>query len=75
MQVQELMASRDRKIKARAKYEEYVKTEDRSRYGTDYTKWTMWCPEDEEDDLFNSCTPSNPQFKALEKDIDERHRK
>jgi hypothetical protein len=43
--------------------------------GTDYTKWDLFCPEDEEDDLFNNMTPSNPAFKAMEKDMDERHRK
>lgn len=44
-----------------------------TEYGTDYTKWDMWCPEDEEDDLINSCTPNNPAFRAMEKDINERH--
>jgi hypothetical protein len=41
--------------------------------GTDYAKWDMWCPEDEEDDLFNSLTP--PDCKAMEKDINDRHKK
>jgi hypothetical protein len=44
-------------------------------YGTDYTKWDMWCPEDEEDDLFNSLTPNNPAFRTMERDIDERHKR
>lgn len=44
-------------------------------YGTDYTKWGMWCPEDEEDDLFNSLTPNQPAFQAMEKDINERHKR
>lgn len=41
--------------------------------GTDYTRWDMWCPEDEEDDMVNSCTPNSPEFRAMEKDINERH--
>ncbi|KAG2500046.1 hypothetical protein HYH03_002326 [Edaphochlamys debaryana] len=72
--VKELMASRERKLHARVRYEEYVKTQDKSRFGTDYNKWDIWCPEDEEDDIFNSMAPNTPQFKAMEKDIDERHR-
>jgi hypothetical protein len=35
----------------------------------------MWCPEDEEDDLFNSLTPNNPAFRAMERDIDDRHKR
>ena len=32
--------------------------------------------EDEEDDMINSITPThNPTFRAMEKDIDERHRR
>jgi len=44
-----------------------------STTGTDYTKWDMWCPEDEEDELFNSLTP--PECKAMEKDINDRHKR
>jgi hypothetical protein len=72
--VKELMANRERKLKARARYEEYVKTKDSSRFGTDYNKWDIWCPEDEEDDVFNSLGPNTPQFRAMEKDIDDRHK-
>lgn len=72
--VKELIANRERKLRARARYEEYVKSQDRSEYGTDYTKWDIWCPEDEEDDMINSIGPNTPQFRAMEKDIDERHR-
>lgn len=46
---------------------------DQTSAATDYRKWDMWCPEDEEDDLINSITPNTPAFRALEKDIDERH--
>lgn len=116
--VQELQVNRERKLKARQKYEEYVQVgeqvctqrperqlrHDRAQtmlikgfsgvmlpchchtlqanksqavgaYGTDYTKWDMWCPEDEEDDLFNSLTPNNPAFRAMERDIDDRHKR
>ncbi|KAG2450163.1 hypothetical protein HYH02_000265 [Chlamydomonas schloesseri] len=72
--VKELIANRERKLRARMMYEEYVRTKDQSRFGTDYTKWDIWCPEDEEDDLINSIGPNTAQFKAMEKDIDERHR-
>ncbi|GLI69147.1 hypothetical protein VaNZ11_013704 [Volvox africanus] len=72
--VKELMANRERKLRARVRYEEYVKSQDKTQFGTDYTKWDIWCPEDEEDDLINSIGPNTPQFKAMEKDIDERHR-
>ncbi|GIL99722.1 hypothetical protein Vretimale_4862 [Volvox reticuliferus] len=72
--VKELMANRERKLRARARYEEYVKSQDKTQFGTDYTKWDIWCPEDDEDDLINSIGPNTPQFKAMEKDIDERHR-
>eukprot|EP00198_Chlamydomonas_reinhardtii_P013934 XP_001703271.1 TPR domain-containing protein [Chlamydomonas reinhardtii] len=72
--VKELIANRERKLRARAMYEEYVRTKDQSRFGTDYTKWDIWCPDDEEDDLINSVGPNTPQFRAMEKDIDERHR-
>ena len=79
--VKELMANRDRKLKARDKYTRYVNTAKSGgapggadSSGTDYTKWDMYCPDDEEDDLFNSLCPAGAQFKAMEKDIDERHR-
>ncbi|KAG2442702.1 hypothetical protein HXX76_002785 [Chlamydomonas incerta] len=71
--VKELIANRERKLRARAMYEEYEQTKDKSRFGTDYTKWDIWCPDDEEDELINSIAP-NEQFRAMEKDIDERHR-
>jgi hypothetical protein len=72
--VKDLMANRERKLRARARYEEYVKSQDTTQFGTDYTKWDIWCPEDEEDDFINSIGPNTPQFKAMEKDIDDRHR-
>ena len=73
--VEDLKANRVRKLKARQKYEQYVEQQKRCKQsaGTDYAKWDLFTPEDEEDDMFNACTPNNPQFKAMEKDIDERH--
>lgn len=74
----DLKANYERKLKARARFDEYVKagSAPQANVGTDYTKWDMWCPEDEEDDLINSITPThNAAFRAMEKDIDERHRK
>ncbi len=76
-QAAELKANYERKLKARARFEEYVKRGGKEgNAGTDYTKWDMWCPEDEEDDMINSITPThNAAFRAMEKDIDERHKK
>lgn len=71
--VEELKANRARKERARKSYERYVSSGGASMYGTDYNKWGLWCPSDDEDDLFNSVTPNSPEFRALEKDIDDRH--
>lgn len=74
-----LKANYERKLKLRARFDEYVQQEGATgaaaggKFGTDYTKWDMWCPEDEEDDMINSITPNSPAFRAMEKDIDERH--
>ena len=72
----ELKANYERKLKARARFDEYSAAGGAPHhlFGTDYTKWDMWCPEDDEDELINSLTPThNPAFRAMEKDIDERH--
>lgn len=74
----QLKKNYERKLKARARFEEYSNTQrtsgqDTTNSGTDYTRWDMWCPEDEEDELINSITPNSSAFKAMEKDIDERH--
>lgn len=73
--VEELKANRQRKLKARQLYESYVqgKQQQQHSYATDYAQWEMWCPSDEEDDMFNSLTPNSPQFRAMEKDISSRH--
>lgn len=73
--VEELKASRQRKIRARQQYEGYVqgKKQQQHSYATDYNQWELWCPSDEEDDLFNSLTPNSPQFRAMEQDISKRH--
>lgn len=76
----EIVANRERKLRARVRYEQHVASQQQdgsgsSAYGTDYTKWGIWCPDDEEDDLINSMPPNTPQFLAMEKDIDERHRR
>lgn len=93
MQVKELKANRARKLKARAKYEEYMQQQQQRRVGrqpqqagggaasgggdgaTDYARWDMWCPSDEEDDLFGSLTPNNAGFRMMERDINERHKR
>lgn len=73
--VEELKASRERKLKARRQYEGYVqgKKQQQHSYATDYTRWELWCPSDEEDDLFNSLTPNSPAFRTMEQDISKRH--
>ncbi|GAX78335.1 hypothetical protein CEUSTIGMA_g5777.t1 [Chlamydomonas eustigma] len=72
----ELKTNYERRLKARARFDEYVSTGGASHaFTTDYTKWDMWCPEDDEDDLINSITPNSATFRAMEKDIDDRHRK
>eukprot|EP00798_Chlamydomonas_sp_ICE-L_P017965 gene17965-24370_t len=73
--VEELKLSRAKKLFARHKFEQYVATKDTAKFGTDYTKWDMWCPEDEDDDMINSICPNQSQFKAMEKDIEERHKR
>lgn len=73
--VEELKANRQRKIKARQHYESYVqgKKQQQHSYTTDYNQWELWCPSDEEDDMFNSLTPNSPEFRAMEQDISKRH--
>ena len=41
----ELKANYERKLKARARFEEYATSgAAAAKFGTDYTKWDMWCP-------------------------------
>ena len=70
--VAELQRSMQKKQQARQRFDAYVNHKKASPE-TDYTKWDLFTPEDEEDDLINSLTPNNPQMKALEADIDARH--
>lgn len=70
--VQELKARLEEKQQARMRYDAYMQQKDPGA-GTDYAKWDMWCPEDEDDEILASCTPNNAQMQAMEKDIDERH--
>lgn len=76
--VEDLQRNKERKDKLRAAFEAHV--EDRKRTGgkvsgTDYHAWDLWTPSDEEDEIYNNLTPNSAEFKALEKDIDERHAK
>jgi hypothetical protein len=73
--VQELKARLEAKKQARARYDAYMERNDCTANisTTDYHKWDLWCPEDEDDELLAKCTPNNEQMKAMEKDIDERH--
>lgn len=70
--VAELKANRERKARVRQLYQQHTERPEQL-YATDYTKWDLFCPSDEEDELFNGLTPSNPQFKAMERDINDRH--
>jgi hypothetical protein len=72
--VEELKANRARKLRARQRFDEYSQQNSSTQaYATDYAKWDLWCPSDEEDDLFNSIPPNNPAFRAMERDINDRH--
>ena len=70
--VAELQQNRRRKLEARQRFDAHVAYA-KASHQTDYTKWDLFTPDDEEDDLINSLTPNNPQMKALEADIDARH--
>jgi hypothetical protein len=72
--VDELKANRARKLRARQRFEEYSQQQQSTQASaTDYARWDLWCPSDEEDDLFNSIPPNNPAFRAMERDINDRH--
>jgi hypothetical protein len=72
--VDELKANRARKLRARQRFEQYSQQQQSTQaYATDYARWDLWCPSDEEDDLFNSIPPNNPAFRAMERDINDRH--
>jgi hypothetical protein len=76
--VEELKANRASKLRARARYEEYVQQRQQhaaSAGAVDYHRWDLWCPEDEEDELFSSLTPNDAGFRAMERDINERHKR
>ena len=75
--VEEIQRNKERKDKLRAAFEAHVKDGESkgTASGTDYHAWDLWTPSDEEDDIYNQLTPNSPEFKAMEKDIDERHAK
>ena len=70
--VAELQENLRKKQAARQRYASHVSQQSKL-HTTDYTKWDLFTPDDEEDDLINSLTPNNPQMKAMEADIDARH--
>ena len=70
--VAELQDNIRKKQAARQRYTDHVSHQSKL-HTTDYTKWDLFTPDDEEDDLINSLTPNNPQMKAMEADIDSRH--
>jgi hypothetical protein len=70
--VEELKSNRAHKLRARQRFDKYSQQTTQA-YATDYARWDMWCPSDEEDDLFNSIPPNNPAFRAMERDINDRH--
>ena len=70
--IAELQSNQSRKQKARQRFHDHVSQHHNQRV-TDYEKWELFTPEDEEDELIGSLTPNNPQMKAMEADIDARH--
>ena len=71
-----MKASLARKQAARARYQEHMAAQGPAlRSETDYTKWDLFTPEDEEDEMVNSLTPNDPGIRALERDINERHQR
>eukprot|EP00959_Pyramimonas_sp_CCMP1952_P243351 5086725-Pyramimonas_sp.AAC.1 len=78
--VDEIMARKEAKDRAKERYKEYVDSEGGKKgtfvtSNTDYAAWDLYCPSDEEDEMIANLTPDGPQFKAMEKDIDERHKR
>lgn len=61
------------KQRARRRYEVHMQNSAPTLASTDYVKWEIWCPEDDEDELVASCTPNNAQLQAMERDINDRH--
>ena len=70
--IADLQSNLRKKEAARNRYRDHV-SQQSQQHTTDYTKWDLFTPDDEEDDLINSLTPNNPQMKAMEADIDARH--
>ena len=68
--VRELQERRNRRLQARARYEEHVKKSadgENTKQSTDYDKWDLWTPSDEEDELFDNLRPDNdPGFKYVD---------
>ena len=74
--VEDLQRNKERKEKLRAAFEAHMAERERKTVeATDYHAWDLWTPSDEEDDLYNNLTPNSAEFKAMEKDIEERHAK
>ena len=70
--IADLQTSLRKKEAARQRYRDHV-SQQSHQHATDYAKWDLFTPDDEEDDLINSLSPNNPQLKAMEADIDARH--
>jgi len=79
VKVDEILARKQKKETARKKFEKYQnqqkkhKGEQALKSSTDYNAWDLWCPSDDEDDMIKTLPPSGEQFRAMERDIDERH--
>eukprot|EP00892_Ulva_mutabilis_P008357 jgi/Ulvmu1/5894/UM026_0015.1 len=71
--VEELKERIQMKQIARQRYDEHVKSNPPTLASTDYIKWDIWCPQDDEDELVASCTPDSAQLRAMEQDINDRH--
>lgn len=70
--IAELQNNQQRKHNARQRYADHV-SQQNNKHLTDYTKWDLFTPDDEDDDMINSLTPNNPEMKAMAADIDARH--
>ncbi|XRB13669.1 hypothetical protein RI054_06g35070 [Pseudoscourfieldia marina] len=67
----------ERRVKAREKFTKYRENvpENHRTKSTDYDAWDMWEPSDDENDPWMLPGASNAQFAAMEKDLNERHKR
>ena len=60
LKVRELQYRRNQRLRARERFEEYIKDSEHLRcHATDYNAWDLWMPSDDEDELFENLQPSH----------------